>query len=198
MYPHTKQLILKKMEEGFYPGVAVAFIKENQVETFTAGFAQVVPEKQLMTEDLLFDAASLTKVVATTSLVLRLLEDGKIELDQPLHKYLPEFENQTITLRHLLTHTSDIKTWIPNRDELSQEELIAAYLKLEPGEQLGKEVKYTDAGTILLGLMLEKNLPRNCSGSLSRTSIGTIRNDEQLISSFSFQKNRSHRTTAFG
>ncbi len=32
MYPHTKQLILKKMEEGFYPGVAVAFIKENQVE----------------------------------------------------------------------------------------------------------------------------------------------------------------------
>lgn len=156
MYPHTKQLILKKMEEGFYPGVAVAFIKENQVETFTAGFAQVVPEKQLMTEDLLFDAASLTKVVATTSLVLRLLEDGKIELDQPLHKYLPEFENQTITLRHLLTHTSDIKTWIPNRDKLSQEELIAAYLKLEPGEQLGKEVKYTDAGTILLGLMLEK------------------------------------------
>ena len=96
MYPHTKQLILKKMEEGFYPGVAVAFIKENQVETFTAGFAQVVPEKQLMTEDLLFDAASLTKVVATTSLVLRLLEDGKIELDQPLHKYLPEFENQTM------------------------------------------------------------------------------------------------------
>ena len=156
MYPHTKQLILKKMEEGFYPGVAVAFIKENQVETFTAGFAQVVPEKQLMTEDLLFDAASLTKVVATTSLVLRLLEDGKIELDQPLHKYLPEFENQTITLRHLLTHTSDIKTWIPNRDKLSQEELIAAYLKLEPGEQLGKEVKYTDAGTILLGLMLEE------------------------------------------
>ena len=156
MYPHTKQLILKKMEEGFYPGVAVAFIKENQVETFTAGFAQVVPEKQLMTEDLLFDAASLTKVVATTSLVLRLLEDGKIELDQPLHKYLPEFENQTITLRHLLTHTSDIKTWIPNRDELSQEELIAAYLKLEPGEQLGKKVKYTDAGTILLGLMLEE------------------------------------------
>lgn len=139
MYPHTKQLILKKMEEGFYPGVAVAFIKENQVETFTAGFAQVVPEKQLMTEDLLFDAASLTKVVATTSLVLRLLEDGKIELDQPLHKYLPEFENQTITLRHLLTHTSDIKTWIPNRDKLSQEELIAAYLKLEPGEQLGKK-----------------------------------------------------------
>ena len=116
MYPHTKQLILKKMEEGFYPGVAAAFIKENQVESFTAGFAQVVPEKQPMTEDLLFDAASLTKVVATTSLVLRLLEDGKIELDQPLHKYLSEFENQTITLRHLLTHTSDIKTWIPNRD----------------------------------------------------------------------------------
>ncbi|XFE28234.1 serine hydrolase domain-containing protein [Listeria innocua] len=102
MYPQTKQLILKKMEEGFYPGVAAAFIKENQVESFTAGFAQVVPEKQPMTEDLLFDAASLTKVVATTSLVLRLLEDGKIELDQPLHKYLSEFEKRFLLVRFFI------------------------------------------------------------------------------------------------
>ena len=46
MYPQTKQLILKKMEEGFYPGVAAAFIKENQVESFTAGFAQDVYKRQ--------------------------------------------------------------------------------------------------------------------------------------------------------
>ena len=87
---------------------------------------------------LAFDAASLTKVIATTSLVLRLWEDGKIELDRPLADYLPAFDNQTITIRHLLTHTSDIQTWIPDRDQLSQEELIAAYLKLQPGRSVGK------------------------------------------------------------
>ena len=156
MYPETKQLILKKLEEGYYPGVVGAFIRKNEVERFFAGNAQVVPEIQPMEEDLLFDAASLTKVIATTSLVLRLWEDGKIELDRPLADYLPAFDNQTITIRHLLTHTSDIQTWIPDRDQLSQEELIAAYLKLQPGDQLGKAVKYTDAGTILLGFMLEE------------------------------------------
>jgi CubicO group peptidase (beta-lactamase class C family) len=156
MYSETKKMILDKMNEGIYPGVAAAFVKENTVEKLVAGKAQVVPEQQPMTEDLLFDAASLTKVVATTTLVLRLWEDGKIDLDAPLHDYLPKFENQTITLRHLLTHTSDIKTWIPNRDQLNQQELISAYLKLQPGEELGQTVKYTDAGTILLGLMLEE------------------------------------------
>lgn len=156
MYPETKQLILKKLEEGYYPGVVGAFIRKDEVERFFAGNAQVVPEIQPMEEDLLFDAASLTKVIVTTSLVLRLWEDGKIELDRPLADYLPAFDNQTITIRHLLTHTSDIQTWIPDRDQLSQEELIAAYLKLQPGDQLGKAVKYTDAGTILLGFMLEE------------------------------------------
>lgn len=156
MYPETKQLILNKLEEGYYPGVVGAFIKHKHVETFSAGHAQIVPETQPMTADLLFDVASLTKVIATTSLVLRLWEDGKIDLDKPLHHYLPAFENETITIRHLLTHTSNIETWIPNRDQLSQEQLIEAYLKLQPGDQLGKLVKYTDAGTILLGLMLEE------------------------------------------
>ena len=156
MYPETKQLILNKLEEGHYPGVVGAFIKHKHVETFSAGHAQIVPETQPMTADLLFDVASLTKVIATTSLVLRLWEDGKVDLDKPLHHYLPAFENETITIRHLLTHTSNIETWIPNRDQLSQEQLIEAYLKLQPGDQLGKLVKYTDAGTILLGLMLEE------------------------------------------
>ncbi|OJG82656.1 beta-lactamase [Enterococcus ratti] len=156
MYPKTKQLILAKLEEGYYPGVVGAFINQDQVETFSAGYAQIIPEVQLMEKDLLFDAASLTKVIATTSLVLRLWEDGKIALDAPLHHYLPAFENREITLRHLLTHTSNIQTWIPNRDQLSQDQLIKAYLKLQPGEQLGQIVKYTDAGTILLGFMLEE------------------------------------------
>lgn len=156
MYPETKQMILTKLAEGFYPGVVAAFIKQEKVESFAAGQAQIVPDTQPMSEDLLFDAASLTKVIATTTLVLRLWEDGKIDLDQPLQRYLPTFENQTITIRHLLTHTSDIQTWIPDRDSLTQEELIAAYLTLQPGAELGKTVKYTDAGTILLGLMLEE------------------------------------------
>jgi len=110
MYAKTKEYILKKMNEGYYPGVVAAFMKGDQIKKVIAGDAQIIPIIRPMTEDLLFDAASLTKVIATTSLVLRLIEDGKVELDEPLHTYLPTFENQTITIRHLLTHTSDIQT----------------------------------------------------------------------------------------
>ncbi|MBF8807526.1 MAG: beta-lactamase family protein [Enterococcus lacertideformus] len=156
MYPKTKQLVLTKLEQGYYPGVVGAFINQDRVESFSAGNAQITPEIQPMETDLLFDVASLTKVIATTSLVLRLWEDGKIDLDAPLHAYLPAFENRMITLRHLLTHTSNIETWIPDRDQLTQEQLISAYLKLQPGKQLGHVVKYTDTGTILLAFMLEE------------------------------------------
>ncbi|MFV0560628.1 MAG: serine hydrolase domain-containing protein [Enterococcus sp.] len=155
MYEQTKKMILQKMTDGIYPGVVASFIKGEQRECLVAGAAQLIPEPIAMDEEMLFDVASLTKVIATTTMVLKLIEDNKLKLDEPLHTYLPDFTDQTITIRHLLTHTSDIQTWIENRDQLTQEELISAYLKLQPGENLGKVVKYTDAGTILLGFMLE-------------------------------------------
>ncbi|KAF1295541.1 serine hydrolase [Enterococcus sp. JM4C] len=178
MYPQTQKIISQKQAQGIFPGAVYAFIEpeqeqalmdleENQnpllaknrkftQEIHVLGQARIVPESYPMEEDFLFDVASLTKVVCTTSLVLRLIEDGKIDLDAPLKNYLLAFQDERITIRHLLTHTSDIQTWIPDRDKLSQSELKAAYLTLKSGDQLGQQVKYTDAGTILLGFMLEE------------------------------------------
>lgn len=156
LYLKTQKEIEKKKEQGVFPGAVFAFIEGDKQEIHVIGEARIVPEALPMDEDYLFDVASLTKVICTTSVVLKLLEDGKIQLDDPLKTYLPEFKDESISIRHLLTHTSDINTWIENRDELNQEELRAAYLTLKAGENLGKKVKYTDAGTILLGFMLEK------------------------------------------
>lgn len=156
MYPETVQLIQTKMQAGVFPGVVFQLIEGTQEQTYTFGQAQVDPFTVSMQENYLFDVASLTKVVCTTSVLLKLSEAGKLDWDQSLHELLPEFENETITLRHLLTHTSDIQTYIPNRDQLDAQALRAAYLKLQPGDDLGKVVKYTDAGTILLAFLLEK------------------------------------------
>ncbi|GCF95139.1 serine hydrolase [Enterococcus florum] len=109
-----------------------------------------------MKKDYLFDVASLTKVVCTTTVMLHLQEKKRLFWDDSLKSHLPEFVDPTITLRHLLTHTSDIQMYISNRDRLNQQELIAAYLKLHGGKKIGKTVKYTDAGTILLGFLIEK------------------------------------------
>lgn len=156
MYPETLRLIEEKRMAGVFPGVNLQFIEDQANESFVLGEAQVEPTKIPLREDFLFDVASLTKVVCTTTVMLKLYEMGRVAWDQSLHELLPEFQNKTITLRHLLTHTSDIQTYIPNRDQLNGEELRQAYLTLQPGANLGKIVQYTDAGTILLGFLIEK------------------------------------------
>lgn len=156
MYPETKKMITDKRLGGVYPGVVYSFINQTGEEVVAEGLAQVLDQEITMTTAKRFDVASLTKVVCTTTVLLKLWESGVIAWDDPLQRYLPAFGNSQITIRHLLTHTSDIRTWIPNRDQLDAAGLRAAYLQLEPGADLGRKVVYTDAGTILLGFMLEE------------------------------------------
>ncbi|MHC5249841.1 serine hydrolase domain-containing protein [Enterococcus sp. LJL90] len=156
MYPKTQTLIQKYIAEEIFPGAVYQFRTPEAVENQSLGWRQLLPSKESMELTTIFDVASLTKVICTTTVVLQLLEKGKLQIDAPLKEYLPEFENDSITLRHLLTHTSDIQTYIPQRDKLTALELRQAYYQLQPGADLGKKMQYTDAGTILLGFMLEK------------------------------------------
>src|SRR5262249_53006244 len=70
------------------------------------GRRAVVPASEQMTLDTIFDCASLTKVVATTSSLMKLFESGKLRLDDKVTEYLPEFQNgkSDITVRNLMTH----------------------------------------------------------------------------------------------
>ncbi|WP_321383117.1 serine hydrolase domain-containing protein [uncultured Enterococcus sp.] len=160
MYEQTKELIDAYLKEGVFPGASFAFIKGTKQEVHTKGLSQIIPKPERLTESLRFDVASLTKVICTTTVVLQLVEEKRISLDKPLKDYYPSFQDPRITIRHLLTHTGDITTYIENRDTLSQEELIQAYHQVTAGDKLGLESKYTDTGTILLGLMLEELLKK--------------------------------------
>lgn len=155
-YPKTQAKIQEYLKENIFPGVCYAIIDQEKMIQKHFGYASLIPAIRVMTEDTIFDVASLTKVVCTTTMILKLMEKGVVEIEQPLKKYLPAFSDESITLRHLLTHTADIVTYIPNRNQLNKYELIQAYLTLRSGNNLGKVVKYTDAGTILLGFMLEE------------------------------------------
>lgn len=155
MYPKTREIITKKRLEQVYPGVTLGFLTQEAEAFYAMGKAAVLPFEEQMTMDKRFDVASLTKVVCTTTVLLRLWEQGEICWDEPLRRYLPDFADGRVTLRHLLTHTSALRTWIPNRDQLDGAELRQAYLKMHAEADLGETVLYTDAGTILLGFMLE-------------------------------------------
>lgn len=155
MYPTTHALIKSYLEEGVFPGVNFAFYKDGKVETHSYGCATLLPHPQKMTKETLFDVASLTKMIGTNSLILKLWEEGQLDLDAPLQNYLPDFQDDAVTSRELLTHTSDINPFIEHRDQLNGTELKQALLTLKSGKQRGKKVAYTDTGTLLLGFLIE-------------------------------------------
>ena len=79
------------------------------------GNRALVPWNEAMTEDTIFDAASLTKVCATTPALMLLIERGKLKIDEPVKTYIPEFGQngkEAVTIRHLMTHTSGLRPGI--------------------------------------------------------------------------------------
>jgi CubicO group peptidase (beta-lactamase class C family) len=120
-----------------------------------------------MTEDTLFDLASLTKSLATATAILQLYEQGHIQIDEPVQTYLPEFNatgdprRAQVTIRMLLTHTSGIAgdlsldgPWGLTEADKAEgiRRALAAWVVSEPGAIF----HYSDIGFIILGALIEK------------------------------------------
>ena len=156
MFPKTQAKIQQMMDDKIIPGAVYSFNHAGQTNVVAKGFKQASPRIEPMTRETIFDIASLTKVVGTNSLILLLLETNQIALEDSINKYVPLFQDDSVTILQLLTHTSAINGFIPNRDELSASQLIEAFNHLRVNtEAQNREVVYTDTGTILLGFAIE-------------------------------------------
>jgi uncharacterized protein YbbC (DUF1343 family)/CubicO group peptidase (beta-lactamase class C family) len=124
------------------------------------GERSLEPEHEAMTADTVFDMASLTKVMATTIAVMQLFEQGKVRLNDPVAKYLPEFAQngkQDITVRQLLIHFSGLPPDLDLKTEWSGKE--TAYqmaFALAPQMPPGSGFVYSDVNFIVLGALLER------------------------------------------
>ena len=106
-YPQIDAIIDEAVQSGLIPGAVLIVGHNGQVIYRRAyGSRSLIPQRESMTIDTIFDVASLTKVVATTPSIMKLFEQGKIRVDDPVTKYLPEFQGgkSTITIRLLMTH----------------------------------------------------------------------------------------------
>ncbi|GMA07574.1 serine hydrolase [Tetragenococcus halophilus subsp. flandriensis] len=182
MYPKTQEKINEGWQENIFPGVVYRFIEGKKKETKVLGNAAIIPQKEKMTQEHLFDVASLTKVVCTTTVILRLLEAGKIFLEDSVQKYLPQFPDKRLNLRHLLTHTADVTSWINQRDQLTKSELKQAYLSIRAGDKIGEKVKYTDSGMILLGFILEEIYQENVSTIFQKEVLSPLKMSNSYFS----------------
>ncbi len=156
--------INEAIAEGKCPG-GVLWVEHggrSSVRDYHKAFGKraVVPTDEMMTEDTLFDAASLTKVVACTPAVMLLVERGQLGLEDRVAKYLPEFTRggkEEVTIRQLITHVSGLRPDISLKpDWTGYDEAIrlscAEKLATKPGEKL----VYSDTGPILLGEIVRR------------------------------------------
>ncbi len=121
---------------------------------------QFIPMSQRMLESTIFDLASVTKMVACTTSLMILIEEGKIKLDDPVVKYIPSFgarAKDKVTIRHLMTHSSGLPAWAAfwvtcvNREEVYRSIDEDFALEYPPGENR----IYSDLGFIKLGQIVE-------------------------------------------
>ena len=157
----AESAVSEEMRRGAFPGAALAVgrfshvvIEEGLGSTGRGWDAQPVDPDATV-----YDLASLTKVVGTTTAVMLLVEDGRMRLDEPVQSYLPEFSGagkERVTIRHLLTHTSGLPEWADVPSGLTPEEGIARVSRVPLESSPGMRVKYSDVGFVVLYAAAER------------------------------------------
>jgi CubicO group peptidase (beta-lactamase class C family) len=148
------------IRDGFIPGAVVLVGHQGKIVFRKAyGSRALVPQKEAATVDTIYDAASLTKVIATTPAIMKLVEQGRIRLADPVTAYLPEFQGgtSTITLRDLMIHFSGL------RPDLDLEPVWSGYetginkaLVDKPTDPPGTKFVYSDINFELLGEIIRR------------------------------------------
>ena len=154
-------LVEEAIRQDHLPG-AVILVGQNEQILYRKAFGHraLVPALEPMTVDTVFDLASLTKVVATTTSIMQLIEAGRISLEDPVTKYIPQFKRHgksKITVRHLLTHMSGLRPGFnPTRRWKGYSAAIQQIVDDVSVTTPGKRILYSDLNFILLGEIVRR------------------------------------------
>lgn len=167
-YPWLDSLLDSAVSQRAIPGAVLSVSREGETVYEKAfGYAKLynyrkVPADppEMMTTHHRFDLASLTKVFATTFGIMWLYDQKKLSLDVPVYTYLPGFRGvskDSITLRHLLTHTAGLNEWKPVYYHARSPRESRHYITQLPLKYpVGKDRHYSDLGFMLLGYIIEE------------------------------------------
>ncbi len=173
-------VIEKYITEKKIPGAVLAVKKGDKVILRKAyGYAKLKEfdgslsaNPEAMTVNHLFDIASLTKVIGTTTAIMKLHDQGQLNVEDPASKYLKGFDEgdkKKITIRHLLTHTSGLYEWYPLYYFSNKRASTFSFIKQLPLKYpVGEGRHYSDLGFTLLGEIIE-----NVSGKPLETYVKT-------------------------
>src|SRR6202049_3639051 len=158
--PQLDSAIEQAIREDRIPGAVLILGHDGTVVHRKAyGRRAVAPRSEAMTVDTIFDCASLTKVIATTSSLMKLFEQGKLRLDDRVTEYLPEFQDgkSEITIRNLMTHFSGLRPDLDLEPAWNGYETgIRKALHDKPNAAPGDRFVYSDVNFILLGEIVRR------------------------------------------
>ncbi len=153
-------MVQDAVQTNLIPGAVLVIGHNNQVVFQKSyGYRSLVPTREPMEMNTIFDIASLSKVTGTTPSIMRLFEQGKLRLDDPVTKYLPEFQGgkSDITIRLLMTHFSGLAPDVDLVPRWSGYQTgIDKALNTKPIGPAGVKFVYSDINFLLLGEIVRR------------------------------------------
>ncbi|MFZ2188123.1 MAG: serine hydrolase domain-containing protein [Candidatus Moraniibacteriota bacterium] len=160
MQQKLKNRVGKAIEEGLFSACVIGIVTANGNRTILPGGSFEFEKKSItVTENTIFDVASITKAIPTSSLALKLIDENKLSLDDKLIKFIPEFRNsdrERVLVKHLLSHTLDYTFRLSAQKDKSPEEILDVIFATEFKSRPGTKFHYANATSILLGMVVEK------------------------------------------
>lgn len=194
------------IDDAVFPGAVLLVAKRSEILFLEAfGHARLWPTRKAMTEDTVFDLASLTKPLATTLSIMVLIEAGQIRLDQPLGDLIAAFsktEKRDITVSQLLSHASGLPAYHPYYETLRALDLrqikttLHEYLLRQPlVHPPGAACLYSDLGFMILQWIIETTTGRRLDDFTSRAVYGPLGMDGLFFNPLPYRKDASYAAT---
>lgn len=174
----VRSVLLRGLADSAYPG-AYAVVGSSREIYASMGVGHLdwatssVPDENTM-----WDLASLSKVIGTTTAAMQLWEAGRLNLDAPVQKYIPEFtgrNKELVTVRNLLTHSSGLPAWRPlYKEARTPEEATALVFATQLDTLPNVRMVYSDLGIITLGKIIERISGETLDGYLALHVFGPL------------------------
>ena len=150
----------KAIDEQVFPGCVVGIVDASGSRlVLPFGQHTYEPDALEVREDTVYDVASITKAIPVSCLALQLLDQNRLHLDDRLIEYLPEFNNpdrESVLIRHLLTHTLHFGFPLSSLKNQSSDTILRAIFEAPFKSRPGSVFSYSNATSILLGLVIER------------------------------------------
>jgi CubicO group peptidase (beta-lactamase class C family) len=154
-------LVEQGVQRGLYPGAVVVIGRRDSL-LYARGYGHFTWQRDSPVpspDSTFWDIASITKVLGTTSAIMRLVDTGRLDLDAPVRRYLPRFAGglkDQVTVRMLLDHTSGLRSYAPLfKQSRTREGAIELLYTERPNRRPGDLAVYSDLNAIFLGLIVE-------------------------------------------